>query len=71
MNRISEPRSSRGLRWAVGIALAVAAPAFAQTPPATTADSSQSTPPVQEVIVTGSRIPVPANITATDRKSVV
>jgi iron complex outermembrane recepter protein len=71
MNRISEPRSSRGLRWAAGIALAVAAPAFAQTPPATTADSSENTPAVQEVIVTGSRIPVPANITATSPLTVV
>ena len=59
MNRISEPRSLRGLRWAVGIALATAVPAFAQTPPAATADNSENTPVVQEVIVTGSRIPQP------------
>ena len=70
MNRISEPRSLRGLRWAVGLALATAVPAFAQTPPATTADNSENTPVVQEVIVTGSRIPQP-NLTSTSPIQVV
>ncbi len=43
-----------------------AAGAYAQTVPATTADQ-----PLQEVIVTGSRIPVPSNITATSPTEIV
>jgi iron complex outermembrane recepter protein len=69
MNRLCSSRGLRGLRWAVGITLAVAAPAFAQTPPATAADN-EKTPVVQEVIVTGSRIPQP-NMTSTSPIQVV
>ncbi|MDB6087636.1 MAG: TonB-dependent receptor [Gammaproteobacteria bacterium] len=60
MIRISV-RAIRGLRWAAGLALATVAPAFAQAPPAETGDN---VPVVQEVIVTGSRIPQP-NMTST------
>ncbi len=64
MNRISDQRALRGLRWAVGLVLATAAPAFAQTPSAAAADNQETTPVVQEVVVTGSRIPQP-NMTST------
>lgn len=44
--------------------------AFAQQPPAA-APAAEAAAPLQEVIVTGSRIPVPANITATSPTTVV
>jgi iron complex outermembrane recepter protein len=44
--------------------------AFAQQPPAA-APAAEATAPLQEVVVTGSRIPVPANITATSPTTVV
>lgn len=53
MTRISDVRTVCGLRWAAGLALAAAAPTFAQTPPAPSAAEAQV---VQEVVVTGSRI---------------
>ena len=47
---------------------AIEMPAMAQQAPATTAAPEAT---LQEVIVTGSRIPVPANITATSPITVV
>jgi iron complex outermembrane receptor protein len=69
MNSSSNARYARGLRWAVALAVAAATPGFAQSPPAAT--SEDNTPQVQEVIITGSRIPVPANITATSPLTVI
>jgi len=51
----------------VGMA-AIAMPVLAQQAPATTAEPE---PVLQEVVVTGSRIPVPANISATSPTTVV
>src|SRR5262249_17535084 len=70
MNRISNQRAVRGLRWAVGLALATAVPAFAQTPPSPPADNQETIATVQEVVVTGSRIPQP-NMTSTSPIEVV
>ena len=69
MTTSSNARFARGLRWAVALAVAAAAPGYAQTPPASV--SEDNTPQLQEVIVTGSRIPVPANITATSPLTIV
>ena len=82
MTSSSNAGFARGLRWAVALALAAATPGFAQTPPPAIAENAENTPNLQEVIVTGSRIPQP-NMTSTspiqvvnsqeiqDRKSVV
>jgi iron complex outermembrane recepter protein len=69
MTSSSNARLARGLRWAVALALAAATPGFAQTPPASV--TQDNTPQLQEVIITGSRIPVPANITATSPLTIV
>jgi iron complex outermembrane receptor protein len=71
MSSSSNARYARGLRWAVALAAAVALPpGFAQTPPAATADNAENTPTLQEVIITGSRIPQP-NLTSTSPIQVV
>ena len=60
MNNLSRMRRGRGLRhWAVAALLAGTAPVFAQSsPPVPAAATAEAeTPQVQEVVVTGSRIP--------------
>ena len=69
MTSSNDARRACGLRWALTLAIATAAPVFAQTPPPTAA--TDNTPTLQEVIVTGSRIKVPANISATSPLTVV
>jgi iron complex outermembrane recepter protein len=64
--RLQKPILVRSLMCAC--AAAISTPATAQQAPATTAAPEA---PLQEVIVTGSRIPVPANITATSPITVV
>jgi iron complex outermembrane receptor protein len=73
--RLPKPISARSLMKQFMIALSMCAcaaamstPAAAQQAPATTAAPEGA---LQEVIVTGSRIPVPANITATSPITVV
>src|SRR5258708_34962707 len=50
-------------------AFTVSRPVFAQTAPPTPA--ATPTPQLEEVIVTGSRIPVPANISATSPTTII
>jgi outer membrane receptor protein involved in Fe transport len=66
MNRL-KTRIWRRLPWAAGLALATATPVFAQIQ---TAAANADEAPVQEVIVTGSRIPQP-NMTSTSPIQVV
>jgi iron complex outermembrane receptor protein len=61
-------RLRRPLARAFALTMVAASPVFAQAPPATGGDQQ---PVIQEVIVTGSRIPVPQNITATSPITVV
>ena len=71
MTSSNDARRRCGLRWALTLAIVTAVPAFAQTPPPTAAANTDNTPTLQEVIVTGSRIKVPANISATSPLTVV
>src|SRR5579859_3421593 len=68
--------SRRGGLWFAAVGAAVAyllafpsARVVAQTAPA--AASTEAAPELQEVVVTGSRIPVPANISATSPTTIV
>jgi iron complex outermembrane receptor protein len=63
---MSHPITRRLLQLAVALSLVPTVPLFAQTPAAAPAE----TPPVEEVIVTGSRIPQP-NLTSTSPIQVV
>ena len=58
------------LGLSLGLALIIAAPTYAQIAPTTTADKDTA-PVLQEITITGSRIPVPANVSATSPLTVV
>ena len=55
----------------IAVGLLAMTVATAQTPTPQSATSEEATPQLEEVIVTGSRIPVPANITATSPTAIV
>src|ERR1700731_954268 len=71
MTSSNDARRGCGLRWALTLAIVTAAPGFAQTAPPTAAATTDNKPTLQEVIVTGSRIKVPANFSATSPLTVV